>query len=101
MLLLMYSLIGSILALLGLAIWRFKLTSWLSNVNNLDVKDHDGLARFAGIFLIGLGVYAVLCGYLAQQTTTQNGQIGVMILFVLGSQLAIVGYMYGLRKYTR
>jgi len=101
MLLLAYSIIGALIALLGAAVWQFKLTTWLSNINNLDVTNHAGLARYAGLFLIGLGVYAVLCGYFAQQTTTQSGQIAVMILFVIGAQLSMVGYMYGLRKYTK
>jgi len=97
MLLLAYSVIGILLALLGVAVWRFKLTDRLTKRNNPVVSNPDTLARNAGLFLIGLGIYAVLCGYFAEQTTTKNGQIMVMFLFVLGVQVAMVIYMTRVR----
>ena len=83
---------------LGAAVWHYKLTDRLNKQDQLIDSERNQIARNAGLLLIGLGLYAVLCGYLAQQTTTANGQIMVMILFVLGTQLAMAGYMYRLRK---
>jgi hypothetical protein len=98
MLLLAYSVIGAILALLGVAVWRFNLTDQFTKNNQLTDNEPNRIARNAGLLLIGLGLYAGLCGYLAQQTTTSNGQIMVMILFVIGAQVAMAGYMYWLRR---
>ena len=93
-----YSVIGAIMALLGAAVWRFKLTDLFNRQNQLADIERNQIARNAGLLLISLGLYAVFCGYLAQQTTTINGQIMVMILFVVGAQVAMVGNMYCLRK---
>ncbi len=98
MLLIAYSIIGAILALLGAAVWRFTLTDRFTKNDQLAESEADRVARNAGLLLIGLGLYAVLCGYFAQQTTTANGQIMVMILFVVGAQVAMVVYMYWQRQ---
>ncbi|MCY7357304.1 MAG: hypothetical protein LH609_07490 [Rudanella sp.] len=98
MLLLAYSVIGAIMALLGAAVWRFKLTDRFAKNNQLTDNESNRMARNASLLLIGLGLYAVLCGYFAQQTSTTNGQIMVMILFVVGAQVALAGYMYWQRQ---
>lgn len=98
MLLLAYSILGFVLALLGAAVWRFNLTDRLIKRHDLAVDDPEKMARNAGLLLLGLSLYAVLCGYFAQQTTTKNGQIMVMIVFVVGAQVVMVSYMYWLRK---
>ncbi|GAB3893563.1 hypothetical protein [Spirosoma agri] len=96
-----FLIIGLFIALLGCIVWRFERTDLLSNVDQTRVTDKKGLAGWAGKWLLALSAAAFATGIVSASVTTERGQLITCIAFILSSQLLIVVYLAGLRRYTK
>ena len=89
--------------LLGAGIWRFEWIHLLSNVdvNAVEPTRKSALARFAGGFVMLVGVLIGLLAYLIERLTTEQE-----LLILIGCAVAIIFlltgiYLVGLGRYMK
>lgn len=94
---------GIALILLGAAIWRFKWIHLLSNINvkAVNITNKSLLARFAGGYIMLVGVILLILGYLTKCLTTERELLplvggSVVVIFLLTGI-----YLAGLGRYTK
>lgn len=91
------------LILLGAAIWRFKLVRLLSNVdvNRVDWTRKDELARYAGCFIMLIGIVFGVLAYFIDRVTTERGSIVLAGCTILVIMSFTVIYLAGLGRYMK
>ncbi|MCX6216105.1 hypothetical protein [Spirosoma sp.] len=91
------------LALLGAGIWRYKATHLLSNVdsNQVDPSKKDGLARYAGLYCIGVGGIFFGLSFVIERFTTERELLLVIGGTVVLIMIATAIYLSGLGRFMK
>ena len=95
--------IGFGIILLGLCIWRFQWIHLLSNVdvNQVESGEESNLARFAGFYIVMVGVILMLLGYLVQYAVTEQQMLTAVLLTVVGIFVMTGIYLSGHSRYLK
>lgn len=89
--------IGALIILMGAAIWRFKLTHLLSNVDGVRLIDKAKAARLTGLYLLILGSCFIGFGCYVGRLTKRRVVIG-LACFIPVNSIAVVFYMVAQSK---
>jgi hypothetical protein len=84
--------IGILIVLLGLVIWRFRLVNLLSNVEGLRVIDKEKAARYTACYLAILGVCFMTLGYFIEELSKRN-LILIIACFIPFNLVVLIPYM--------
>lgn len=95
--------VGLLCAGLGATIWRFEWIHLLSNVRaeEVDPSKKSDLARFAGRFMIGIGLLLVLLPFVIRNVQAEGEQLLAIFLVVVGIFAATGFYLKGLRQFLK
>lgn len=95
------ALIGSLLLLFGFIVWRFKIAGVVAGYDSTLVKDPDGLARWMGKCIMGLGLLAWLVGALGLLFPFRNSDTMVFIAFMVLFMISIAIALAGTQRYYK
>jgi hypothetical protein len=84
--LIVFFLIGGALILMGAGFWLKKKIFLIKQYDESSISDKDGLAKSAGLYVIGIGVLIFLTSFLAQAI----GNYAWMIFAVLVSLSSMI-----------
>lgn len=98
-----FGITGSFLVSLGLFIWKKQAVYLLSNFPHdpNQLTDSAGLARWAGIFLILMGVVAFISVGLAWWLSGTKYEWGFIVFFILSILLLTIIYLIGGQRFVK
>jgi Domain of unknown function (DUF3784) len=94
---------GGLLIGLGLFVWKKQAIYLLNNFPHdpNQLTDSAGLARWAGIFLILMGVVAFISVGLAWWLSGTKYEWGVIVFFILSILLLTIIYLIGGQRFVK
>ena len=85
-------LVGILIILLGLVIWRFRLVNLLSNVDGVQVINKEKATRYTAYYLSMLGVCLIVLGYFIEGISERD-LILIIACFIPINLVILVSYM--------
>ncbi|MET7258658.1 hypothetical protein [Dyadobacter fermentans] len=85
--------VGILVILLGIAIWRFGLVGWLSNVpKGGEIIDKEKAARLGGGYLSLLGICFIAFGYAVENLPNQTIMV-IVACYIPVNMVILVSYL--------
>lgn len=88
----LFMIIGILIILLGLFIWRFRLVNFLSNVEGVRVIDKEKATRYTACYLAILGVCFMTLGYFIEELSERHWMV-IIACFIPINLVILVSYL--------
>ena len=93
--------VGILVILLGMAIWRFGLVSWLSKVpKGGKIIDEEKTARLGGSYLGLVGICLIAFGYAVESLPDQTIMV-IVACYIPVNMVVLVSYLAAQSKNMR
>lgn len=92
--------VGLFLILLGITIWKYRLIHLLNNVDATEVINPEKSVRWAGIYLISLGIVFIIFGGIAPSLSKEQILVSILIFLPVNLVFTVL-YLVAYRKNTR
>lgn len=96
-----FVLIGILLIVLGWYIWQKQAIGLLSNFNESTTENKPGLAKWAGKWVMVMGIWSISIGIAMNYWNTDSAQIALPLIFVAGIVTMSLLYIVGGQKYLK
>ncbi|MDR6809744.1 hypothetical protein J2Y45_006767 [Dyadobacter sp. BE34] len=93
--------VGILVILLGIAIWRFGLVGWFSNVpKGGEIIDKEKAAKLGGSYLSLVGMCFVAFGYAVENLPDQTIMV-IVACYIPANMVVLVSYLVAQSKNMR
>lgn len=93
--------IGTFCILLGLIIWKFKISRGISTYDETKITDPDGFARWNGKCLMVTGIATWLLGSVSLFIQSKNFDTVIFILFMFLAMISGAVTLTGTQRYHK